>query len=104
MSYFAANLIADNNETSIIKGIGDDFYVYIGVADPRAKLITFDLDTLFDRDSGTTSPGDPVSHGIFRMAQSAESGNPSTPVYPFIAHPQFAPIYLREMKRLLDGP
>ena len=41
---------------------------------------------------------------IFRMCQSTQSGNPPTPMYPFMAHPQFARLYLQEMNRLLDGP
>ncbi len=104
MTYFAANLIADNNETSIIKGEGDDYYVYFGVTDPKAKAITYDLDTLFHRASGTTAPGDPVAHGIFRMAQSTQSGNPPTPLFPVVAHPVFGQQYLAEVKRQLDGP
>lgn len=104
MTYFAAGLICDNNETSIIKGDGDDFYVYFGKNDLRARLITFDLDTIFHRVSGSTTPGDPVSHGIFRMAQSTQGGNPPTPVYPMMVHPEFARMYLAEVKRLLDGP
>ncbi|HEX2749288.1 MAG TPA: lamin tail domain-containing protein, partial [Verrucomicrobiales bacterium] len=103
MNYFAANLIADNNETSIVKGDGDDFYLYFGVTDPRASVISYDLDTLFHRSSGTTTPGDPLSHGIFRMAQSTQSGNPPSPLYPFMAHPQFARVYFQELVRLLDG-
>lgn len=97
MRWFAVNAFADNEETNLSNGDGDDYYLYIGETDPRAKLVPYDLDTILGR-SGTSNV---ATHGIFRMAD-APDGMP-TPMNAFIKHPQFAPIYYGELKRLLDG-
>ena len=99
MSYFAANTIADNTETSLSNGHGDDYSLYIGAEDTRAKLIPYDLDSLFGR-SGSSS----VTHGLFLMCQNPSlTGSPPTPVNPFMKHPEFAPVYYSELKRMIDG-
>ncbi|MHA3772540.1 lamin tail domain-containing protein [Verrucomicrobiota bacterium sgz303538] len=101
MRFLAANTIADNSETNISSGDGDDYYLYFGVTDPRAKFVPYDLDTILGRSSGSNS----ATHSIFRMTQApSNEGSGPTALNAFIKHPQFAPIYYRELKRLLDGP
>ncbi|MGH8048066.1 MAG: lamin tail domain-containing protein, partial [Chthoniobacterales bacterium] len=97
MRFMAVNTIADNSETNISEGDGDDYYLYFGVTDPRANLIPYDLDTIL----GASSSGNSATHGLFRMVQSP-SGDP-TPLNAFMKHPMFAPIYFRELKKQLDG-
>ena len=95
--WFAVNAFADNEETNLSNGDGDDYYIYIGATDPRARLVPFDLDTILGR-SGTSNV---ATHGIFRMAD-APDGLP-TPMNAFIKHPSHAPLYYAELIRLLDG-
>ncbi|MEK7951508.1 lamin tail domain-containing protein [Luteolibacter soli] len=99
MSYFAMNTIADNTETNLSNGYGDDFSIYFGVTDPRAKLIPYDLDSIFGRSASSS-----VSHGLFLMCQApALTGSPPTPLNPFMKQAEFAPVYYAELKRMLDG-
>ncbi|HET6408472.1 MAG TPA: lamin tail domain-containing protein [Chthoniobacteraceae bacterium] len=100
MRFFAVNVLADNSETNITMGEGDDFYLYFGEVDPRSKFIAYDLDTILGRSASSNNP----TRQIFRMSRSTLSGNPPTALHPFMVHPKFAPAYFREMKRLLDGP
>ena len=104
MRFFAVNLLSDNSETNLATGDGDDYYLYFGITDPHAQLISYDLDTLFHRQSGTTAPGTVNGHGIFRMCEVQSGSLPATPVFPLMIHPKYALVYLQEMKRLLDGP
>ena len=104
LKFFAVNLLADNSETNIATGDGDDYFLYFGGTNPRAQLVSYDLDTLFHRQSGTTTPGTVNGHGIFRMCQVQAGSLPATPVFPLMIHPKFSRLYLAELKRLMDGP
>ncbi len=104
MTFFAANTLADNDGPTLARGTGDDYFLYFGATDPRAVLINDDLDTLFRRLAGQAAPGDPAADGLFRMAAGTAAGNPPTPLYPFMARPEFALVYFQELQRLLDGP
>jgi hypothetical protein len=98
MTYFAVNTVAENMETSLSNGRGDDYSMYFGVIDPRMKLIPYDLDSLFGSEGG--SPTD----GLFRMCQNpSATGSPPTPMNAFMKNPEFAPVYYSELKRLIDG-
>lgn len=100
MRYLAVNVLADNSETNITMGEGDDFHLYFGETDPRAQFVSYDLDTILGRSAGSNNP----TQQIFRMSRSTLTGRPPTPLHPFVSHSKFAPVYFREMKRLLDGP
>lgn len=97
MRWFAVQSFADNEETNLSNGDGDDYYLYIGVTDPRARLVPFDLDTILGRSAGTNS----ATHGIFRMVDAPD--NSPTVLNALIKHPEVAPIYYAELIRLLDG-
>ena len=97
--FMAVNTIADNTETNISNGDGDDYNLYFGVTDPRANFICYDLDSIFGRSSGSSD----ATHNLFRMARSDISGNPPTPLHPFMIHPKFAREYLAEVKHQIDG-
>jgi hypothetical protein len=98
--FMAVSTIADNSETNISNGDGDDYYLYFGVTDPRAVFIPYDLDTILGRSAGSNS----ATHSLFRMCRADTSGNPPMPLHPFMLHPKFAREYLAEVKRQLDGP
>ncbi|MHB8521724.1 MAG: lamin tail domain-containing protein [Limisphaerales bacterium] len=93
MNYFAINTLLDNNETALCNGIGDDFALYRGNVDTRFQVLPYDLDTLFGEGS---TPG-VVNHDLFRAAKIPAINR-------FLKWPEFAPIYYRQLKRLIDGP
>ncbi len=100
MAFFAMNELADNTETNLVNGYGDDYNIYIGVTDPKARLIPYDLDSVFGRSSGSS-----VTRGLFEMCRIVSlTGSPPAPVNPFMKHQEFAPVYYGELKRMIDGP
>ncbi|MEO7317738.1 MAG: lamin tail domain-containing protein, partial [Chthoniobacteraceae bacterium] len=99
MRFMAVSTIADNTETNISNGDGDDYYLYFGGTDPRANFIAYDLDSILGRSAFSADP----KHNLFRMSRSDASGNPPEPIHPFMSRPEFARVYFQELKRLLDG-
>src|SRR5690606_4176636 len=97
--WMAVNAFADNEETNLSNGDGDDYLIYFGEEDSRAKLLPYDLDTILGRSGNSNS----ATHGIFRMVDYSSPARP-TPMNAFMKHPPIAPLYYRELKRLLDGP
>ncbi len=103
MLYFAVNTLCDNNETSLANGNGDDYAMYIGRADPRLKLLGYDVDSIvgFQGSSPTAQ--------IFRMINAAFCGGntPCTPpnsvaINRLMTNAAFAPLYFATLKQLLD--
>ncbi len=103
MTWFAAEALIGNKETNLSNGHGDDYYFYIGLTDPRARLIPYDLDTILgDGDD----PSD-ATEDIFQMIRHAWDNVPvlsPTPLYPFLRHPAFGPLYFAKLQKLLNGP
>jgi hypothetical protein len=103
MTWFAAQALVGNGETGLANGYGDDFYLYLGVSDPRARLIPYDLDTILgDGDDPASATGD-----IFQMIRHRSSSFNAlspTPLYPFLRHPMLAPRYFAKLQHLLGGP
>ncbi len=97
MRWFAINTLVDNSETNLSNGDGDDFNFYFGQADPRARLMPYDLDTIL---GGGDSAGSATA-GLFRMI--ARGSGAATPMNAFMKHPNFAPVYYAELLKLLDG-
>lgn len=97
MRWFAMNTLVDNSETNLSNGDGDDFNFYFGQDDPRARLMPYDLDTIL---GGGDSSGSATA-SLFRMI--SRSGGTATPMNAFMKHPEFAPIYYAELRKLLDG-
>ncbi len=93
MRYFAVMSMMTSLETSIATGRGDDYSMYRGISDPRFILLPHDLDTILgDGDSGAQP-----NAGLFRMMNNV------VPVLNrFMSNPEFAPIYYRELLRMLD--
>lgn len=98
MLYFALETIVDNHETNLANGNngtgqGDDYFLYFGLLDPRARVIPYDLDTILGVGDSPFNPED----GLFRM-----NSNPW--IARILRQPAFAAIYYRTLQRLLDGP
>ena len=101
MRWFAVETFLANNETNLSRGYGDDYYLYFGESDPRARLIPYDLDTILGKGDSVAAPD--VS--LFRMVMHASSqiGQLPTPLLPLLRHPSFAPLYFAALKEQLDG-
>ncbi len=99
--FFATETLVDNSETNISSGYGDDYYLYFGVLDPRAKFIPYDLDTICGQGDNVPTP---TQHGLFRMIQKDNAtANGPTPMNAFFKTPAFSRIYYGQLKSLLDG-
>ncbi|MBC8378811.1 MAG: lamin tail domain-containing protein [Planctomycetes bacterium] len=92
--WFAVNNLIGNNETSLGTGRGDDYRLYIGINDPRAKLVVHDMDTVLGLGDSPNDAQDP----IFRAADPVH-----LPIIErFLEHPDFAPLYYAELKELCE--
>ncbi|WCJ60368.1 lamin tail domain-containing protein [Fontisphaera persica] len=104
MRYFALCNFVNYNESSMCNGVGDDYAMYRGVADPRFILLPHDYDTILGLGDNDRMPDPTVS--IWRMVDSPRSTDPSMRanyLQRFMRHPEFAAIYLREQQSLVDG-
>ncbi len=63
LHYIALDSLLVNYETGLNMGIGDDYFLYCGVVDPRFVLIPHDLDTILDQ--GNTHGN--INQSIFRL-------------------------------------
>jgi hypothetical protein len=93
MLYFAVNAIADNNETSLSNGSGDDFALYRGNKDRRIKLMSYDVDSLFGFQNSSATAS------IWRAINSPAG---TTTINRFLTWPDFAPKYYATLKRLCE--
>jgi len=99
MRYFAVCSLMEYSETALCVGRGDDYAMYRGVNDPRFTLIPHDFDTILGQ--GDTAGN--TAESIWIML-NPPNGNAIVPVLNrFMRHPQFAPVYFAELKRLGDS-
>jgi hypothetical protein len=99
MRYFAVSSLMSYQETSLCRGVGDDYAMYRGVVDRRFTLVPHDFDTILSQ--GDTAGV--IGESIFQPILSPESTDPSQRanfLQRFMRHPQFVPIYFAELKRL----
>ncbi len=107
MRYFAVCTFFGFGETALCNGIGDDYAMYRGLNDPRFILLAHDFDTILGQgDSPTYWPV--VNAHIWMMLNPPNpNGDPATlqtTLLRFMRHPEHAPVYFAELKRLADGP
>jgi hypothetical protein len=94
IKWFAVHNLIGNNETNLGNGRGDDYRLYMGIKDPRAKLIVHDMDTVLGLGS---SPND-AQDSIFRAADPVH-----LPIIErFLKHPDFVWRYYAELKELCE--
>jgi hypothetical protein len=103
MTWFAAEALVGNGETNLASGYGDDFYLYFGVTDPRARLIPYDLDTVFGDGDEPASPTADIFQMIRHRSVNYTALTP-TPLYAFFRHPTLGPRYFAKLQQLLSGP
>jgi hypothetical protein len=88
LQYFALHALLSNNEGGLVEGDrqGDDYAMYSGVKDPRFRMISHDLDSLFS--SNTWS--------LFKCTNVPALNR-------LINHPQIRPRYLAFIKDWAEG-
>ena len=84
----AINALLDNRETTLANGVGDDYYLYRGVEDPRFVLIQHDLDTIFGNLGSITS-------SIFRSMEVPSMDR-------LLSNPQFISRYYFHLRDLIE--
>ncbi len=101
MRFLAVCNVLDYMETSLYRGVGDDYAMYRGVNDPRFLLIPHDFDTILNE--GDTG-GDP-NRSIWTMLNppSSDPAQRANFLVRFLHQPEFAPVYYGELKRLIDS-
>jgi len=109
MRYFAVANLLEYSETSLCNGVGDDYAMYRGLQDTRFILLPHDFDTILgqgDASYGTASRNFNMTESIWVMIDKSPAGSDTTMKANFqsrfLRHPEFAPIYFRELKRLCD--
>ncbi len=91
LRFLALETLMGNNETSLSRGIGDDYNLYRGEDDARFVLVPHDLDTLF----GEGTSGEDVNRSIFTAAQVDGLSR-------FLTHPDIVPLYYQTFLDLLS--
>ena len=97
MLYFAVFTLTLNRETSLATGVGDDYAMYRGLHDPRFVLVGHDWDTILN----VATPGG-WTDSIFRMVPAVNSSANTIVFNRFMRHPEFVPLYFKQLKRLCD--
>ncbi|MBT6463215.1 MAG: tandem-95 repeat protein [Opitutae bacterium] len=88
LKYFALHALLSNNEGGLVEGDrqGDDYAMYSGVKDPRFRMISHDLDSLFSSNTWN----------LFKCTNVPALGR-------LINHPQIRPRYLAFIKDWAEG-
>lgn len=86
--YLAVNTVLANGESSLATGSRGDYALYRGESDPRFQLVCYDLDATLGLEGSTDA-------SIFRA-----TNNPV--LCRFLTHPEFAPRYLAELRRMVS--
>jgi hypothetical protein len=108
MRYFAIGTLVNYGETALFNGIGDDYALYRGLNDPRFIVVPHDFDTIFGQgDTGSGYYPINTNASIYIMLNPPNNGAGGqapniTLLRRFMTHPEFAPIFFSELKRLCD--
>lgn len=101
MRYFALGSALDYSETSLMTGIGDDYALYRGMVDTSFRLVPHDFDTIL----GQGDIGMNANRSIWRAVDSPASNDEKLRANflpRLLRHPDTAPLYFRELKKLCD--
>jgi hypothetical protein len=98
--YIALHSLLLNWETGLDMGIGDDYFMYRGAADPRFVLIPHDLDTILDQGN---SHGN-INQSIFSVINGVSGGgNGVDGLKRFFQHPDIVPLYYQAFLDHING-
>jgi len=95
LRYIALDSLLRNNETGLNLGIGDDYFMYCGVTDPRFVLIPHDLDTILDS-------GGNVNASILSIVKGGGGYNGVDGLKRFFNNAEVLALYQQAMLDLLD--
>jgi hypothetical protein len=99
LRYIALDSLLVNYETGLNRGIGDDYFMYCGVADPRFVLFPHDLDTILDQGTEHGS----ISQSIFSIVRGVGGANGVEGLKRLFSRPEVIPLYYQTMLDLIDG-
>ncbi len=106
MRWMAAENLTGNNETNLVGGYGDDYYLYFGKTDIRARLLPHDLDTILghgDQNSADSPATFASTDSIFQMMRYHGAGATPTALNALIRHQDFAPLFYQAHLDLMGG-
>ena len=101
LHYIALDSLFLNWETGLDMGIGDDYFMYRGVADPRFVLIPHDLDTILDEGNAHGN----INQSIFTVINGGVSGqgNGVDGLRRLFNRPEVIPLYYQAFLDLIKG-
>lgn len=99
LHYIALDSLLQNYETGLNMGIGDDYFLYCGITDPRFVLIPHDLDTILWEGN---SHGN-INQSIFSVILGAGSGNGVKGLERFLKHPDIVPLFYQAFLDHING-
>jgi hypothetical protein len=99
LRYIALDSLLMNYETGLNRGMGDDYFMYCGTADPRFVLTPHDLDTILDQGN---SRGD-IDQSILSIATGVAGANGVDGLRRFFNHPDVVPLYYQMFLDLING-
>jgi len=98
LHYIALDSCLLNFETGLRMGIGDDYFMYRGVTDPRFVLIPHDLDTILDQ--GNTHGA--VDQSVFTIVTGTGSWNGVEGLKRFFGRPEIIRRYYQALLDITD--
>jgi hypothetical protein len=98
LRYIALDSLLMNYETGLNRGIGDDYFLYRGVADPRFVLIPHDLDTILNEGNDHGN----INQSIFSIVKGVGSANGVDGLKRLFNHPEVARLYQQAMADLIN--
>ncbi len=97
--YIALDSLLSNYETGLNMGIGDDYFLYCGISDPRFVLIPHDLDTILWEGN---SHGD-INQSIFSSILGVSGRNGVDGLKRFLKHPDIVPLFYQAFLDHIHG-
>jgi hypothetical protein len=98
LRYIALDSLLMNYETGLNRGIGDDYFMYRGVEDPRFVLIPHDLDTVLNEGNDHGS----INQSILSIVRGVGSANGVDGLKRLFNHAEVVRLYQQAMADLLD--
>jgi hypothetical protein len=98
LRYIAIDSLLLNYETGLRMGMGDDYFMYRGVRDPRFVLIPHDLDTVLDQ--GNTHGS--VDESIFTVVTGIPGRNGVEGLKRFFNHRDVVPLFYQACLDLIQ--
>jgi hypothetical protein len=99
LRYIALDSLLMNYETGLNRGMGDDYFMYCGVTDPRFVLIPHDLDTILGEGNSRGN----IDQSIFSIVTGVAGANGVDGLRRLFNHPDVVPLYYQAFLDLING-